>query len=354
VIIYLVLLLAIPLAYLVQYLGWGGTWVFTLAAIALVPLAYWMGKATEELAARSGSTVGGLLNATFGNAAEFIIAIIALSAGKIGVVKASISGSLLSNLLLVLGLSILAGGMRFHRQKFNRQAAGLLVTLLTVALVAFMMPAFFDLAERSFFSVSDPVLPDKAYSMAVAVVLIVIYLANLLFSLVTHHEMVGGVEGHHETHWSLAQAVVVLLVATVGVAFVSELLVGNLEAMVASLGLSEFFVGIIIVPIVGNVAENLNAVRFAYQDRMDLAVQIAVGSSLQVALLIAPLLVLAGWFMGKPFDLVFHNPLELAGLVASIFITNSVVRDGESHWLEGVMLLGVYALLAFAFYFTPR
>ncbi len=348
------LLLAVPLALYTEYAGYPGVWVFLLSSLALLPLASWMGKATEELAARLGSTAGGLLNATFGNAAELIIALIALSAGKIEVVKASISGSLLSNLLLVLGLSIFMGGLKYHRQRFNKQNAGLLVTLLTLALVAFMLPAFFDMAERNYFGVSDPSLPDVSFSLVVAIVLMAIYAGNLIFSLFTHRELVGGMEGDHRPEWSVGLALGVLVAATVGVALMSELLVGSLEAATESLGLSEFFVGIILIPLVGNAAEHIAAVGFAMKNKMDLAVQIAVGSSLQVALLVAPILVIWGWLTGVRFDFVFHNPLELAGLAASIIVTNSVVRDGETHWLEGVMLLGVYALLGFAFFYTPH
>ena len=348
------LLLAFPLALLADFLGWGGVWVFGLSALALLPLAAWMGRSTEELAARLGSTAGGLLNATFGNAAELIIAIFALSAGKVEVVKASISGSLLSNLLLVLGLSVFAGGLKYHRQHFNKQTAGLLVSLLTLALVAFMLPAFFDMAERGFYGISDPSTPDASFSLVVALVLITVYAADLIFSLLTHRELVGGLSSGHKPKWSVAVALGMLVAATLGVAVMSELLVGSLEEATKSLGLSEFFVGIILIPLVGNAAEHLAAVTFAVKDKMDLAVQIAVGSSLQVALLVAPVLIIWGWLSGVRFDLVFHNPLELVGLAAAIIVTNSVVRDGETHWLEGVMLLGVYALLAFAFYFTPR
>lgn len=344
---------AVPLALAGVYLNWDGVWIFVLAALALLPLAAWMGRATEELAARAGSTVGGLLNATFGNAAELIIAVIALNAGKVEVVKASITGSLLSNLLLVLGLSIVVGGLNHHRQRFNVQTAGLLTTLLTLSLVAFMLPAFFDLTERIFYGVTDPQLPDEAYSLAVALVLIAVYLANLWFSLVTHRDLVGGLEARHAPKWSPALAVGVLLASTVGIAVVSELLIGNLEAATKSMGLSEFFVGIIVIPLVGNAAEHLAAVSFAAKGKMDLVVQIAVGSSLQIALLVAPILVVWSWAVGRPFDLVFHNPLELAGLAAAIIITNSVVRDGETHWLEGAMLLGVYLLLSFAFFYIP-
>lgn len=349
-----VLLLAFPLALLADFMGWGGVWVFGLSALALLPLAAWMGRSTEELAARLGSTAGGLLNATFGNAAELIIAVFALSAGKVEVVKASISGSLLSNLLLVLGLSVFAGGLKYHRQHFNKQTAGLLVSLLTLALVAFMLPAFFDMAERGFYGIGDPSAPDASFSLAVALVLMAVYAADLVFSLFTHRELVGGLSSGHQPKWSVAVALGVLVAATLGVAVMSELLVGSLEEATKSLGLSEFFIGIILIPLVGNAAEHLAAVTFAVKDKMDLAVQIAVGSSLQVALLVAPVLIIWGWLSGVRFDLVFHNPLELVGLAAAVIVTNSVVRDGESHWLEGVMLLGVYALLAFAFYFTPR
>ncbi|MER3445251.1 MAG: calcium/proton exchanger [Meiothermus sp.] len=333
-----------------------------VSALALLPLAGWMGQATEELAARAGSTVGGLLNATFGNAAELIIATVALLAGKIEIVKASITGSILSNLLLVLGLSVFLGGLRYLRQNFNAHAAGLLASLLTLTLIAFMLPTFFDLAERSFFNVPDPTLPDELFSLATAGVLILIYLANVYFTLRTHKDLVSGLvsgldEAHPEEHsatWSVPVAVGVLAAATVGVAVMAEFLVGSLEAATEVLGLSEFFVGIILIPLVGNAAEHFAAVVFAMKNKMDLAVQIAVGSSLQIALLVAPILVLVGYFAGRPMDLVFHNPLELAALAASILATNAVVRDGESNWLEGFLLLGVYALLGFAFFFTPR
>ena len=345
-----VLLASVPLALLLGWSGAGAVWVFLSSALALVVLAGWLGRATEELAAHAGATVGGLLNASFGNAAELIIAGVALAAGKVEVVKASITGSLLSNLLLVLGLSVLLGGIRYPEQRFNRESAGLLTSLLTLSLIAYMLPALFDIAERGYFEVADPRRAELVYSLAVAGVLILAYLANLWFSLVSHRDLLGGREEGHEPHWSTAQAVAVLLVSTAGIALMSELLVRHLEEATHALGVSEFFVGIILVPLVGNAAEHLAAVGFAVRDRMDLAVQIAVGSSLQIALLVAPLLVVLGLVLGQPFDLVFKNPLELAALAATVLITNSVVRDGKTHWLEGVLLLGVYLLLAFAFY----
>lgn len=351
-----ILLGFVPLAVALEVLHAPAVWIFLVSALALLPLAGLMGRATEELAARAGSTVGGLLNATFGNAAELIIAIVALLAGKIEVVKASITGSILSNLLLVLGLSIFMGGLRHSTQRFNAQAAGVMTSLLTLTLIAFMLPAFFDIAERNFFKVLDPALPDQMFSLATAGVLILIYLANIYFSLRTHKDLVSGLsdEAHHEAHWSLPMAVGVLAAATVGVAVMAEFLVGSLEEATQTLGLSEFFVGIILIPLVGNAAEHFAAVVFAMKNKMDLAVQIAVGSSLQIALLVAPILVIVGYLVGRPMDLVFQNPLELAALAASILATNAVVRDGESHWLEGVMLLGVYVLLGFAFFFTPK
>ncbi|RIH85145.1 Ca(2+)/H(+) antiporter [Meiothermus luteus] len=351
-----ILLAFVPLAVALEVSHAPAVWIFLASSLALLPLAGLMGRATEELAGRAGSTVGGLLNATFGNAAELIIALVALFAGKIEVVKASITGSILSNLLLVLGLSVFLGGLRYSTQRFNAQAARLMASLLTLTLIAFLLPALFDLAERGFFKVVDPSLPDQMFSLATAGVLVLIYLSNVYFSLRTHKDLISGIsdEEHHEATWSLPVAVGVLAAATAGVAVMAEFLVGSLEEATQALGLSEFFVGIILIPLVGNAAEHFAAVVFAMKNKMDLAVQIAVGSSLQIALLVAPILVIVGYFAGHPMDLVFQNPLELAALAASILATNAVVRDGETHWLEGVLLLGVYLLLGFAFFFTPH
>jgi len=350
----MLLLLAIPAALLARWYGLDGVWQFLLSIVALLPLASLMGESTEELAARAGSIVGGLMNATFGNAAELLIAFFALQAGKINVVKASIAGSLLANLLFVLGISIFVGGVKHHRQSFNKQAAGLLATLLTLSLLAYILPTLFDMAQRTYYGVANPITSDNKYSLIVAAVLIAVYLANLLFSLVTHRDMLIGSAEKEETHWTTAYSLGVLLISTVGVALMAEIMVANLEEATRQLGLTEFFVGIVILPVVGNVAEQFAAVKFAIVNKMDLSVQIAVGSSLQIALLMAPLLVVTGSLIGRPFNLVFLNPLVLTALVAAIFIVNAVVKDGETHWLEGVMLLGVYALLTFAFFFAPH
>ena len=345
-------LLCVPLAVALEFTQGPGIGLFVVSALALLPLAGWMGRATEELALRSGATVGGLLNATFGNAAELIIAGIALANGQLGVVKASITGSILSNLLLVFGLAIFLGGLKRERQLFSRDSAALQATMLTLTMLALLLPAFFELTETSFYHV-DPRLPNHAFSLATALVLVGAYAANLVFALFTHRQALLGdaAEHPHKPAWSMPVAVGVLVGATSGVAVMAEFLVGSLDAATSAMGLSEFFVGIILIPLVGNAAEHMAAVQFARRDKMDLAVQIAIGSSLQVALLVAPLLVFLGVLLGQPMDLVFHNPLELAALTASIIAVNAVARDGETHWMEGVMLLAVYALLASAFFF---
>ena len=345
-------LLFVPLAFALEFTQGPGLWLFVVSALALLPLAGWMGRATEELALRAGSTIGGLLNATFGNAAELIIAGIALGNGQLDVVKASITGSILSNLLLVFGLAIFLGGLRQERQFFNRDSAALQATMLTLTMLALLLPAFFELTETSYYHV-DPRLPSHAFSVAAACVLVVAYAANLVFALLTHRGMLGESDDgqHHEPSWGMGFAAGILVAATAGVAVMAEFLVGSLDVATEAMGLSEFFVGIILIPLVGNAAEHMAAVQFAMRDKMDLAVQIAIGSSLQVALLVAPLLVFLGLVLGQPMDLVFHNPLELAGLAASIIAVNAVARDGETHWMEGAMLLAVYLLLGSAFFF---
>ncbi len=346
------LVLALPLAALGQHLGWPGVLVFFLASLSLLPLAGWMGEATEVLAARTTPALGGLLNATFGNAAELILAGVALAAGHIEVVKASITGSILGNILLVLGLSIFLGGLRYPEQRFSTESAGHLATLLTLSLVAFALPALFDLSERIYFGVANPEGADLRYSLAASGVLIASYFASLGYTLVTHRDLFKGEGPRHAVEGSPWRAAAVLLFATLGVVAGSELLVRNLEAATRALGISPFFVGIVLVPLVGNAAEHMAAVAFARKNRIDLSVEIAVGSSIQIALLVAPLLVFLGALLGQPFDLVFKNPLELAALTATVLIANSVLRDGRTRWIEGVFLLGVYALLAFAFFFV--
>jgi Ca2+:H+ antiporter len=351
-----VLLVFLPIAAFLEYTGGNPTLIFISAALAILPLAGIMGQATEQLAVRAGSAVGGLLNATFGNATELIIAFFALQAGKLEVVKASLIGSILGNLLLVMGLAVLVGGLKYKEQRFNIKTAGAISSLLTISLIALSIPTIFDYAARAVAPEAAAQL-DVNLSDAAAVVLIIMYVSYLFFTLRTHSDLLSAsddddAEEHDGKPWSVALAVGVLAASTVAVAFMSEFLVGTLEAATASLGLTEFFVGLILIPIIGNAAEHAAAVMFALRNKMNLSMTISLGSTVQVALLVAPLLVLAGLIVGQPMNLVV-TPLELIAIVAAVLIANSVVRDGETNWLEGVLLLGVYVILAFAVFFYP-
>jgi Ca2+:H+ antiporter len=350
------LLVFVPITALLEFvLHASDVLIFASAALAIVPIAALMGRATENLAARTGSTIGGLLNATFGNATELIIAFFALRAGKIDVVKASIVGSMIGNLLLVLGLALFLGGLKHQQQTFNKQTAGALSSLLIIVMIAFLVPALFDLTERvSGVPNARALIGDEQFSLGASAVLIGLYVCNMIFSLVTHKDLLSSTdeEEAHEGGWSVPRAVGTLLVATLAVAWLSEVLVGSLEGFSKTLGLSELFAGLIIIPIIGNAAEHAASV-FAMKNKLDLTITIAIGATIQIALLVAPILVIASFLIGKPMDLVIHSPLELAGLVGAALITASVARDGETNWLEGAMLLGVYLLLALAFFFVP-
>ena len=351
-----VLLVFLPIATFLEFTGGNPTLIFISAALAILPLAGIMGQATEQLAVRSGSAIGGLLNATFGNATELIIAFFALQAGKLEVVKASLIGSILGNLLLVMGLAVLVGGLKYKEQRFNLKSMGTISSLLTISLIALSIPTIFDYAARAVAPEAAAQL-DVNLSDAAAVVLIVMYVCYLLFTLRTHKDILSTHDDEDAEEdpgklWSVPLSVGVLAASTVAVAFMSEFLVGTLEAATASLGLTEFFVGLILIPIIGNAAEHAAAVMFALRNKMNLSMTISLGSTVQVALLVAPLLVLAGLLVGQPMNLVV-TPLELIAIVAAVLIANSVVRDGESNWLEGVLLLGVYVILAFAVFFYP-
>jgi Ca2+:H+ antiporter len=328
--------------------------LFMSAALAIVPIAANMGAATENLATRTGPTIGGLLNATFGNATELIIAFFALQAGKTEVVKASITGSMIGNMLLVLGLALFLGGLRYQKQTFNKEMAGSLASLLLIVMIAFLVPALFDFTERvDGISASVTTLSDNQFSLAASLVLIGLYVCNMIFSLVTHSDLISTSDDVHDgPSWSIQRGIGTLFVCTLVVAWLSEVLVGSLEGFSQSLGLSEVFAGLIIIPIIGNAAEHSASV-FAVKNKLDLSIQIALGATIQIALLVAPLLVILSYLIGKPMDLVIHRPLELAGLVGATLITASVARDGESNWLEGAMLLGIYLLLALAFFYLP-
>lgn len=321
--------------------------VFATSCLAILPLAGWMGRATEQLAERMGEGVGGLLNATFGNAAELIIALTALRAGLHDMVKASIAGAIVGNILLVLGDSMLAGGLRRREQHFNPAGARSQATMLTLAAIALVLPAAFRVAAGA--------TPEGLgrLSVAMSVVLLLVYLLFLAFSLVTHSALFASPHLPEEGKAppSVSRAAIVLAVATAAIAWMSEIMVGAIEPTAHEFGLSNVFVGVFVVAIVGNAAEHATAVNAAMKDRMDLSLSIAIGASVQVALFVAPLLVLASLFFGPaPMDLAFPAGLVLAVLL-SVLITSQVAGDGRSDWLKGVQLLAVYLVLGLAFFF---
>ena len=358
------LLVFIPVAAASAYLHWGGVATFAFAALAIVPLAGLMGGATERIADRLGAGIGGLLNATFGNAAELIIALVALSRGYHDVVKASLTGSIIGNILLVLGLSIVAGGVRRDKQSFDRTSATAGSTLLALAAIGLVIPAMFHWAAESAVSharitEAHEVAIEHSLSLEICIVLFTVYLLSLLFSLRTHKHLYAG--QHHEGAAAHAdtpdpqvgRAVVTLLVATALIAWMSELLVGAVEEASHVLGLTKVFVGVIVVAIIGNAAEHSTAVLMAMKNRMDLALNIAIGSSIQIALFVAPLLVFISYAMkGGPMDLRF-SPFEVLAVLIAVGTVNMVSQDGESNWLEGALLLAVYLVLGIAFYFLP-
>ncbi len=345
------LLIALPLAILAEIGHWGEIWVFVLSALGVIPMARYIGEATEALAHFTGPRVGGLLNATLGNAAELIITIFAIREGLLDLVKASITGSILGNLLLVLGMSIVVGGVRHGVQSFHRQQATNNAILLTLAIVALVVPSLF-----SHYISPDWSVQVEALSLGVAGVMILLYVLGLIFSFKRSDGPLTATQSEKRRPakhvWPMRTAILVLVISTVGVAYLSELLVGAVEPVVASLGISEFFLGIILIPLIGNVAEHLVAVQVAAQNNMDLSVEISIASSLQVALFVAPVLVFVSLLMGNPLTLVF-NQFELVALIAGVLIAALVSSDGESNWLEGAELLAVYAILGLAFYLLP-
>jgi Ca2+:H+ antiporter len=362
------LLVFVPIAILLRFVPSfdNPTALFIVACIAIIPLAGWMGKATEHLSEHLGQGIGGLLNATFGNAAELIIALFALSKGLEGVVKASITGSIIGNMLLVLGLSIIAGGAKYKQQFFNRTAASTAATALTLAAVALLIPTIFHEVADNVPVTYGGWTPAKEQnlSLAIALVLFFTYIGTLYFSLVTHKDLfmgealqgaseeVGKAEEAAGDHWTKGKSITVLLVATAFVALISEFLVGAVEAARGELGFTEVFVGVIVVAIIGNAAEHSSAILMAMRNKMDLSLSIALGSSLQIALFVAPILVFASYLFGKPMNLEFTIP-EVVAVIASVLIAQQISSDGESNWIEGVQLLALYAILGILFYFLP-
>ncbi|HQR19199.1 MAG TPA: calcium/proton exchanger, partial [Gemmatimonadales bacterium] len=341
------LLPAVPAAIWLSRQGADPVLIFAIACLAILPLSQFLGEATEHLAERTGPAVGGFLNATFGNAAELIIAIVALRAGMVELVKASIIGSILGNLLLILGLSLMAAGLKKPMFTFNRTSAGMASAMLALAVAALVFPALFHATHPEV----GAALVELHLSEAVAIVLAAVYLLSLFFSLVTHRPLLGG-EAHPTVHpvWGVPRALAVLAISTAGIAVISELLVHAIEHMTAGGILSQTFLGLIVIPVIGNAAEHASAVVVARKGKVDLALQIALGSSTQVALFVAPVLVGVSLLLGQGMNLVF-TPFQVLSLGLATAVTALITLDGESHWFEGVQLLALYALVGVAAYF---
>jgi Ca2+:H+ antiporter len=348
------LLIFVPIAVLVRVVpAWhSDVALFMCAGLGIVPLAGLMGRATEELASKLGEGVGGLLNATFGNAAELIIGLMALQKGLTAVVKASITGSIIGNLLLVLGLAMLTGGVQHPVQRFNKMAVRAVSSSLALAAFGLLTPTVFHLAARGTATGWHPVL-EQRLSLAIAIVLFTTYVCSMIFALKTHHQLFSS--GHSSTHsrvWTRGGALGVLAAATALVALLSEFLVGSVEAARETFGFSEVFVGVIVVAIIGNAAEHSTAVLVAARNKMDLSLGIAIGSSQQVALFVAPVLVFASYAFGSPLTLEFTVP-EVVAVIGAVYLVAVISGDGESNWLEGTQLIALYLLLAMLFYYMP-
>lgn len=343
--------LFIPAAILAHFMHASETLIFVLAAIGILPLAKLMGEATEHLSEKTGPGIGGFLNATFGNATELILALAALEKGLLEVVRASITGAIVGNILFVLGVSMIAGGLKFRELSFGKTSSHVGIGMLVIVVVSLVAPGVFS-------SIGGSAVTEKLHglSLFVSFVLLATYVAYLVFSLKTHKDIfvpegfdTEEGEGHHDG-WSIKKSVTMLVLATIGVAIVSELLIGSVEHVGKTFGFTDMFLGVFVLAILGNAAEHSTAVLVAMKNKMDLAIQIAVGSSIQVAMLVAPILVITATFVfGKPLDLVFH-PLEIASIAASTFIAWAVMQDGKTNWLEGVMLVATYLIFGACFY----
>lgn len=339
------MLIFIPISFIAKFMNASGSVMFILSCLSIIPLAGLMGEGTEEISFYSGPKIGGFLNGTFGNATELIISFFALKQGLFDIVKSSIAGAVIGNVLLVVGASMLAGGLKFKTQKFNEKVSEVTSSMLLFAVLGLCIPALFT-------HTVDPALLNTRYeglSIFVAVVMIIIYILSLVFSFSTHKDIYN-TEASKEgsAKWTLKKAILILVVVTILIAIESEFLVNGVESITESLGWSEFFVGIILIPIIGNAAEHTTAIIMARKDQMDVALEIALGSSLQIILFVAPILIFISLFF-KPMSIVF-NEFELVALIASVVIANKVSHDGECNWLEGVQLLAVYLIISASFF----
>lgn len=340
------MLLFLPISFIGKFLNFSPTIMFILAALSIIPLAGIMGEGTEEISSYTGPKIGGFLNATFGNATELIISFFALKSGLFEVVKSSIAGSIIGNILLVLGASMFIGGLKHKTQNFNINVVETTSSMLLFSLIGLCVPAFFT-------HTINPNLLNTRYeglSLVVAIVMFILYILSLIFSFFTHKDLYATTteEEGHESKWSLKKSIAILIIATVIIAIESEFLVGGIEDITSKLGLSEFFVGIILIPIIGNAAEHSTAITMALKNKMDVAIEIALGSSLQIILFVAPVLIFLS-LLFTPMSIIF-NPFELVSLIASVIIANKVASDGQSNWLEGAQLMAVYFIIAAGFF----
>lgn len=346
----------VPVSAVLRYaVGASPMWIFITAACGVAVLAYWIGNATEDIAEQAGPAIGGLLNISFGSIAELILAVFVLIEGHAEVVKAQVTGSIIGTALLGLGIAILVGGFNRPQQVFRRERAGLLSSLLVLLLIALLLPAVFDQAMRLKGGSVDIALGDEDLSLGVSVVLLVLYAGNLVYTLVTHSDVFSGDQPRRrkdEPSGALVRPIAILVAGTVAIAFEAELVSSALEATAGALHLSPLFLGVVVLALVGTSADLFAAVIFAAKDKMGLVMEICLGSAIQVALVVAPLLTVLGWFLGKPMTLVFSSPIDLFAFGATALIVQTVAGDGETTWFEGLLLVGVYVLLAMAFYFV--
>jgi Ca2+:H+ antiporter len=347
----------VPLSALLEFwFGAAPIWVFATSAVAVAVLAHWISAATEDIAEQAGSTIGGLLNISFGSIAELVLAIFVLIDGHVEVVRAQITGSIIGTALLGLGLAIMVGGFSRPKQVFRRERAGLLSSLLVLLLIALLLPAVFDLALKGRPGTHDIAWSNEELSLGMSAVLLLLYGGNLVYTLVTHRDVFSGDEPRKSkatpSKTSLLGPIAVLVIGTVAIAFEAELVSGALEATASQLHLSTLFLGVVVLALVGTSADLFAAVVFAARDKMGLVMEICLGSAIQVALVIAPLLTVIGFFIGKPMNLAFTNPLDLFSFGATALVVHSVAADGETTWFEGLLLVGIYVLLGLAFFFV--
>jgi len=348
------LLIFVPLAPALEWLfRFSAIWVFIAGIVGIAVLAEWIRYSTEQLALHTGPRIGGLLTVSLGSLAELILALFVLARGQTAVVHAQITGSIIGTCLLGLGLAILWGGLTRDRQSFSRQRAGLLSSLLILVVIALLLPAVFDYTDRIVRQATGVNVADESLSLAVSCVLLLLYAGNLTYTLVTHRDVFAGNQSRREApQWSLSACLLILAGATTAAALESELVSSALTSASQSLHVTPLFMGVVLLALVGTSADIFSAVWFAHENRMDLVTSICIGSAIQVALVVAPVLVISSWLIGEPMTLVFSNPLDLFAIAGTAFIVNTIASDGETTWFEGLLLLGVYLVFAFAYFFS--